>query len=269
MSDRKPGRPKRTKPWPQCKAEGCKRTSEGGSLGFCHTHYVAARRGVFDKETGKRLREDLRVVTYGQGARCKVVGCERRPKANGFCHAHWQRQKKGQDLSPPVIQKASSVFVVCLVEGCERRATSRGMCQRHASQRERGILDEKGSKLREPGRGGRRRRERWVSGDGYVLVHAPEGHPGARHDGSILEHRLLMEQLLGRHLKEWEIVHHKDGNRSNNCTTNLELLDGRARKNQGHPPGSEYCKRTAIQVLLQQPDLPVELRYSLQHYRNL
>lgn len=38
------------------------------------------------------------------------------------------------------------------------------------------------------------------------------------------EHRLLMEQYLGRVLRPNEVVHHIDGNRSNNALANLQLL---------------------------------------------
>ena len=37
-------------------------------------------------------------------------------------------------------------------------------------------------------------------------------------------HRLLAEAKLGRFLKHFEIVHHKDGNPSNNHWDNLEVL---------------------------------------------
>ena len=58
---------------------------------------------------------------------------------------------------------------------------------------------------------------------GYILelCHA---HPAADRWGYVAQHRLIMERLLRRLLAPGEVVHHLDGNRSNNDPSNLWLL---------------------------------------------
>jgi hypothetical protein len=63
---------------------------------------------------------------------------------------------------------------------------------------------------------------RHLDKNGYVLLYAP-GHPSAR-GKYILEHRLVMEQHLGRHLTRDEVVHHRNGNREDNRIDNLEVF---------------------------------------------
>lgn len=68
---------------------------------------------------------------------------------------------------------------------------------------------------------------------GYTLVHlAPTSlfYAMAEQDGSIMEHRLIMAQYLGRCLCSLEIVHHIDGNKQNNEIGNLALV---AKKTHG------------------------------------
>lgn len=42
---------------------------------------------------------------------------------------------------------------------------------------------------------------------------------GGRH-----QHRVVMEEVLGRKLESWEIVHHKDENKHNNSPENLQIM---------------------------------------------
>lgn len=59
---------------------------------------------------------------------------------------------------------------------------------------------------------------------GYTYLKRPN-HPSANKAGYVAEHRIVMEEFLGRYLNENEVVHHKDENRGNNCIENLEVLD--------------------------------------------
>lgn len=61
-------------------------------------------------------------------------------------------------------------------------------------------------------------------GDGYIYRTAP-GHPHADKDGYVLEHRLVMEQQIGRYLTSSELVHHKNEAKDDNRPENLELTD--------------------------------------------
>lgn len=75
-------------------------------------------------------------------------------------------------------------------------------------------------------KGGRARAE-----GGYVLVQpAPEDMPFVdrlRSGGYILEHRLVMAKHLGRPLRPWETVHHKNTKRrDDNSIGNLQLRQG-------------------------------------------
>ena len=58
---------------------------------------------------------------------------------------------------------------------------------------------------------------------GYIKI-KKRNHPDATCEGYVLEHRLVMEKMLGRRLLFHEEVHHKNGIKDNNRKSNLELV---------------------------------------------
>jgi hypothetical protein len=64
---------------------------------------------------------------------------------------------------------------------------------------------------------------RTIASNGYVLIRVGKDHHLADVRGYAYEHRLVMENKLGRQLIKGEIVHHIDENKQNNHPDNLEL----------------------------------------------
>jgi hypothetical protein len=73
----------------------------------------------------------------------------------------------------------------------------------------------------------------------YAVV---KGHPKANKLGYILEHRVVMENHLGRLLNSDEVVHHINHDRKDNRVENLEVMT--AKQHQllhGKEIGRKYC----------------------------
>jgi HNH endonuclease len=70
---------------------------------------------------------------------------------------------------------------------------------------------------------------RWKGGRqldnrGYWLVRKRD-HPFCNSNGRIQEHRLMMEQHIGRYLYPWEVVHHVNHVKTDNRIENLFLTN--------------------------------------------
>lgn len=64
------------------------------------------------------------------------------------------------------------------------------------------------------------------------------------------QHRLIVEQLIGRQLKRDEAVHHIDGNGRNNALGNLQIVN-----EQEHNVLTGRCYRPGAKLLIE--DIPI------------
>ena len=66
-----------------------------------------------------------------------------------------------------------------------------------------------------------------ITPDSYRSAYRPQ-HPRATASGCVQAHILIAERALGRHLPAGAQVHHVDGNKQNNATTNLVICQDAA-----------------------------------------
>ena len=66
----------------------------------------------------------------------------------------------------------------------------------------------------------RRSSRKRVTENGYVLIKSKSGQDR-------YEHRELAEEILGRSLEQWEVVHHINGRKTDNRCKNLCVMDHR------------------------------------------
>ena len=59
--------------------------------------------------------------------------------------------------------------------------------------------------------------------DGYIAIYFPD-HPCSTDEGYIMEHVLVMECAIGRHLKDDEVVHPINHKKDDNRLCNLKLM---------------------------------------------
>ncbi len=218
-----------------CSVDEC--DNRAVSRGYCDKHYKRWRK-YGDPEKGAR----------SQIKPCTVNGCPNPAEARTLCHGHYlSLLRKGEWPSQLLSDRLPKS---CSVPGCARETSSRGLCKAHAVRlRVKGAVLP-GVPIREvEGIGYLKQGYRWVPVP-ISLRHLTNG------ESSAAEHRLTMAVFLGRPLAPDEVVHHRNGVRTDNRIENLELWSVMQPKGQRTTDKVEYAREVLRRY---RPDL---LRWS-------
>jgi hypothetical protein len=195
-------------PSSECRIDGCFKAKVCRDM--CSMHY---RRWKKSGDPGGS--EPLRAWGH-KNDKCKIADCNATYMAKGYCRTHYYRIVRYGD--PSVLLKVRRYDgAACAVAGCDSIATAKGLCRLHRERQKRSGTTDAPRRKRRADVG-----DSYVDRHGYVRVKTA-GHPNAYATGWILEHVLVMSNKLGRALLPGENVHHRNGIKTDNDPSNLEL----------------------------------------------
>lgn len=163
---------------------------------------------------------------------CRIEDCGKSVKATKLCAMHWKRLRHTgtTDLIRPQGGQRKPLQL-CEIDECGNYTIARGMCQKHYRRWD--LYGD--ANYRVP------KKQSFAKYRNVLAI----GHPNAKADGTIFEHRLVMTQMIGRALLPGENVHHKNGDPMDNRPENLELWNTTQPAGQRPADKVEY----AIQIL--------------------
>lgn len=212
-----------------CSEPDCDRRAY--ARGWCAMHYKRWLR------TGSPVRGE-RPTT------CAVDGCERARRSWDWCHTHYQRWRAHGDVQA---DRPLRAVTPCRARECERPSHARGYCQTHYKR----LLATGDVREADP--------IRMVTSEGslshgYWKTTVPEEDRWLTGGASqVGEHRYVMAKHLGRPLAADEVVHHVNGDRTDNRLDNLELWS------TAHPKGQRVEDKVAFAIEMLQRYAPERL----------
>jgi hypothetical protein len=192
--------------------------------GFCGMHYK------------RLLRHGDPEVVAPRGTRslCAVDSCERTSRARGWCHAHYLRWRSYGDVLADRPLTRGAPDRPCEVGTCLRTVYAKELCQAHYRRlRKHGDVQAEIPLRTVTGQG------TFSHGYWYVNV-APEERHLSSGERKMAEHRYVFAKALGRPLAPDEVVHHLNGDRTDNRLENLELWS------TAHPKGQRIEDKIAF-----------------------
>ena len=143
-----------------------------------------------------------------------MIGCDKQVDARDLCHGHYQRWSRHGELGNEPLRFSGRL---CSVPGCGRPHKAQGYCPAHYKRYVATGDPEPSRPIREVAGDGFTHHGYWIVGVPKELRRMVGGA------AKVGEHRLVMALHLGRPLLPDEVVHHRNGNRTDNRIENLEL----------------------------------------------